>query len=43
MKSDQLSFRPRFRLSVGNARSQAAVMVLPAGGTKAARQQSSRR
>ena len=32
MKSDQLSFRPGFRLSVGNARSQAAVMVLPAGG-----------
>ena len=31
MKSDQLSFRPGFRLSVGNARSQAAVMVLPAG------------
>jgi mannose-6-phosphate isomerase-like protein (cupin superfamily) len=26
MKSDQLSFRPGFRLSVGNARSQAAVM-----------------
>jgi mannose-6-phosphate isomerase-like protein (cupin superfamily) len=32
MKSDQLSFRPGFRLSVGNVRSQAAVMVLPAGG-----------
>ena len=32
MKSEQLSFRPGFRLSVGNARSQAAVMVLPAGG-----------
>jgi mannose-6-phosphate isomerase-like protein (cupin superfamily) len=32
MKSDQLSFRPGFRLSVGNARSQGAVMVLPAGG-----------
>jgi mannose-6-phosphate isomerase-like protein (cupin superfamily) len=32
MKSDQLSFRPGFRLSVGNARSQTAVMVLPAGG-----------
>jgi mannose-6-phosphate isomerase-like protein (cupin superfamily) len=32
MKSDQLSFRPGFRLSVGNARSQAAVMVLPPGG-----------
>jgi mannose-6-phosphate isomerase-like protein (cupin superfamily) len=31
MKSDQLSFRPGFRLSVSNARSQAAVMVLPAG------------
>jgi mannose-6-phosphate isomerase-like protein (cupin superfamily) len=34
MKSDQLSFRQGFRLSVGNARSQAAVMVLPAGGTE---------
>jgi mannose-6-phosphate isomerase-like protein (cupin superfamily) len=32
MKSDQLSFRPGFRLSTGNARSQAAVMVLAAGG-----------
>jgi mannose-6-phosphate isomerase-like protein (cupin superfamily) len=32
MKSDQLSFRPGFRLSVGNVRSQGAVMVLPAGG-----------
>jgi mannose-6-phosphate isomerase-like protein (cupin superfamily) len=32
MKSDQLSFSPGFRLSVGNVRSQAAVMVLPAGG-----------
>jgi hypothetical protein len=32
MRSDQLSFRPGFRLSVGNARSLAAVMVLPAGG-----------
>ena len=32
MKSDKLSFRPGFRLSVGNARSQAAVMVLPSGG-----------
>jgi mannose-6-phosphate isomerase-like protein (cupin superfamily) len=31
MKSDRLSFRPGFRLSIGNARSQAAVMVLPAG------------
>jgi mannose-6-phosphate isomerase-like protein (cupin superfamily) len=31
MKSDQLSFCPGFRLSVGNARSQAAVMVLAAG------------
>jgi mannose-6-phosphate isomerase-like protein (cupin superfamily) len=31
MKSDQLIFRPGFRLSVGNARSQAAVMVLAAG------------
>jgi mannose-6-phosphate isomerase-like protein (cupin superfamily) len=34
MKSDQLSFRPGFRVSVGNARSQAAVMVLPVGGTE---------
>ena len=32
MKSDQLSFRPGFRLSVGNVPSQAAVMVLPVGG-----------
>jgi len=32
MKSEQLFFRPGFRLSVGNARSQAAVMVLPVGG-----------
>ena len=32
MKSDQLSFRTGFRLSAGNARSQAAVMVLAAGG-----------
>ena len=32
MKSHQLSFRPGFRLSAGNARSQAAVMVLAAGG-----------
>jgi mannose-6-phosphate isomerase-like protein (cupin superfamily) len=31
MKSDQLSFRPGFRLSVGNGRSQAAVMVLAKG------------
>ena len=37
MKSDQLSFRPGFRLSVGNARSQAAVMVLPAGGKEGGR------
>jgi mannose-6-phosphate isomerase-like protein (cupin superfamily) len=34
MKDDQLSFRPGFRLSVGNARSQAAVMVLPTGGNE---------
>lgn len=34
MKSDQLSFRTGFRLSIGNARSQAAVMVLPVGGTE---------
>jgi mannose-6-phosphate isomerase-like protein (cupin superfamily) len=32
MKSDHLTFRPGFRLSIGNARSQAAVMVLAAGG-----------
>jgi mannose-6-phosphate isomerase-like protein (cupin superfamily) len=32
MKSDQLNFRPGFRLSIGNARSQAAVMVLAPGG-----------
>ena len=32
MKSDQLAFRPGFRVSTGNARSQAAVMVLAAGG-----------
>jgi mannose-6-phosphate isomerase-like protein (cupin superfamily) len=32
MRSDQLSFRPGFRLSIGNGRSQAAVMVLTAGG-----------
>jgi hypothetical protein len=32
MKSDQLNFRPGFRLSIGNGRSQAAVMVLAAGG-----------
>ena len=32
MKSAQLSFRPGFRLSLVNARSQGAVMVLPVGG-----------
>lgn len=32
MKSERLSFRPGFRLSVSNPRSQAAVMVLVAGG-----------
>jgi mannose-6-phosphate isomerase-like protein (cupin superfamily) len=32
MKSDHLSFRRGFRLSVANARSQAAVMVLAVGG-----------
>ena len=32
MKSDQLTFRPGFRVSIGNTRSQAAVMVLAAGG-----------
>lgn len=34
MKKDQLSFRPGFRLSVSNTKSQAAVMVLPVGGTE---------
>ena len=34
MKSDQLTYRPGFRVSVGNARSQAAVMVLAVGGTE---------
>lgn len=32
MKSEQLTFRPGFRLSVANDRSQAAVMVLAVGG-----------
>ena len=32
MRSDQLSFRPGFRLSASNAKSQAAVMVLAVGG-----------
>jgi mannose-6-phosphate isomerase-like protein (cupin superfamily) len=32
LKSEQLSFRPGFRVSVGNAGSQAAVMVLKPGG-----------
>jgi mannose-6-phosphate isomerase-like protein (cupin superfamily) len=32
MKNDNLSFRPGFRLSVSNAQSQAAVMVLAVGG-----------
>jgi mannose-6-phosphate isomerase-like protein (cupin superfamily) len=32
MKSDQLSFRPGFRLSASNAKSQAAVTVLAVGG-----------
>ena len=32
MKSEQLTFRPGFRLSVANAKSQAAVMVLAVGG-----------
>ena len=32
MKSERLSFRPGFRLSVANAKSQAAVMVLAVGG-----------
>lgn len=34
MKSDQVTFRPGFRLSVGNARSQSAVMVLAPGATE---------
>lgn len=34
MKSEQLTFRPGFRLSVGNSRSQAAVMVLSPGATE---------
>ena len=32
MKSDDLKFNTGFRVSVGNARSQAAVMVLAQGG-----------
>jgi mannose-6-phosphate isomerase-like protein (cupin superfamily) len=32
MKREQLSFRPGFRLSVANAKSQAAVMVLAVSG-----------
>jgi len=32
MKTDQLSFRPGFRVSTGNSKSQAAVMVLVPGG-----------
>ena len=31
MKSDQLSFRPGFRLSAANTKSQAAVMVFEGG------------
>jgi mannose-6-phosphate isomerase-like protein (cupin superfamily) len=34
MKSDHLSFRPGFRLSVCNAKSQGAVMVLAVGGNE---------
>ena len=34
MKRDQLTFRPGFRLSVRNANSQAAVMVLAGGGSE---------
>jgi mannose-6-phosphate isomerase-like protein (cupin superfamily) len=34
MKSELLSFRTGFRLSIANAKSQGAVMVLPAGGTE---------
>ena len=36
MKSDRLSFRPGFRLSIGNPKSQAAVMVLAVGGKEGA-------
>jgi hypothetical protein len=32
MKSDQLRFRPGFRLSAASAKSQAAVMVSAVGG-----------
>jgi mannose-6-phosphate isomerase-like protein (cupin superfamily) len=32
VKSDQLAFRAGFRVSIGNAHSQAAVMVLARGG-----------
>ena len=32
MKHEQLSFRPGFRVSVGNKKSQGAVMVLAVGG-----------
>ena len=32
MKSEVLTFRPGFRLSISNAKSQAAVMVLAVGG-----------
>lgn len=32
MQHDDVSFRAGFRVSVGNARSQGAVMVLPRGG-----------
>lgn len=34
MKSDALTFRPGFRVSIGNARSQGAVMVLARGGSE---------
>jgi mannose-6-phosphate isomerase-like protein (cupin superfamily) len=37
MKSEVLTFRPGFRLSVSNAKSQAAVMVLAAGGKEGGR------
>src|SRR5438132_2042325 len=36
MKSDQLTFRTGFRISIGNGRSQAAEMVLTAGGKEGA-------
>jgi mannose-6-phosphate isomerase-like protein (cupin superfamily) len=37
MKSEVLTFRPGFRLSVSNARSQGAVIVLAVGGKEGGR------